>query len=100
MVRPARGVRIVIPEKRKGTVHLSVSPEDVLLSREEFSSSARNHFFGRIVRMSAEGERVQVTVDVGVEIVSAITPKSLEDMNLKVGDTVHLTFKVFSVQLY
>jgi len=100
VVEPAPGVQIVIPEEREGAVHFAVSPEDVLLSKKGFSSSARNTFQGRITKMSEEKGHVQVTVDVGVEIVSTITGKSMKEMGLKIGDSIHLTFKVFSVHLY
>lgn len=100
VVRLTPGVKVVIPEKREGVVHFTISPEDVLLSRREFTTSARNTFQGRIVRMSEDRNRVQVFVDVGVEFISTITRKSLEEMNLQIGDEIHLAFKVFSVHLY
>ncbi len=95
----APGVRVALPEARKGEVHLSIPPEEILLTRDD-SSSARNTFRGRINGMSLEGGRIQVTVDVGVNLVSVITPESLNSLNLKVGDPVHATFEVFSILLY
>jgi len=98
-LRLAPGVRVALPEAREGEVHISIPPEEILLSRDGLST-ARNTFRGRIGAMSLEGGRIQVTVDVGVNLVSVITPKTLGAMNLKVGDPVHATFEVFSILLY
>jgi len=100
ILRLAPGVRVILPEARKGQVHFSIPPEEILLSRQEIPSSAPNTFQGRVVGMNADRRRILVTVDVGVNLVTVITPKLLDDLDLKVGDFVSVSFKVFSILLY
>ncbi len=99
-LRLAPGVRVVLPETGKRRVRFSIPPGEILLSREEVSSTVRNTFQGRVVGMSGDSDRIQVTVDVGVNLVSLITRESLDALNLRVGDNIHLSFKVFSIHLY
>ncbi len=100
VVRLAPGVCIVLPEARKGDIHFSIPPEEVVLSKDPPRSRARNTFQGRVKAMSDDGGRIQVTVDVGVNIVSVVTPKALDSLDLKVGDTISASVEVFSILLY
>ncbi|MGB2797516.1 MAG: TOBE domain-containing protein, partial [Phycisphaerae bacterium] len=77
-------------------------------------SSARNCFAGRIAALAAEGDRVRVTVDVGVPasprgvpasprgvpIVALITDWSFREMNLQLGEPVSAVFKTVALEVY
>jgi tungstate transport system ATP-binding protein len=81
-------------------VWASILPEDItlLLSHGKWTS-ARNVFPGRIVRFSPRGTLLNVTVDVGVELSATVTWKSAEEMGLKTGDEVRLSFKASAVHV-
>jgi tungstate transport system ATP-binding protein len=81
-------------------VWASILPEDItLLLSHGKRTSARNVFPGRVVRFSPRGPLLNVTVDCGIELSATITWKSAEDMGLKVGDDVRLSFKASAVHV-
>ncbi len=80
--------------------HLSISPQDIVLSTEALVSSMRNHFQGRVVLISDEMDRVRVNVDTGVVFQVLITYQSLYELNIKLGDTLWVNFKSNSVVVF
>jgi molybdopterin-binding protein len=62
--------------------------------------SARNKLVGKITELQLGGVMAHVVVKVGDNFVeSAITRRSAEEMNLKVGDTVTAVIKSTEVML-
>jgi tungstate transport system ATP-binding protein len=81
-------------------VWASILPEDItLLLSHGKRTSARNVFSGRIIRFSPRGPLLNVTVDCGTELSATVTWKSAEDMGLKAGDEVRLSFKASAVHV-
>ena len=62
-------------------------------------SSARNHFTGKVTKFFPTGSQIRVTVDCGIPLVALITRRSWEELGLKIGDTVIITFKASSIHL-
>lgn len=93
------GITIAATSRTEGGVSVFVSPEDIIISKEPFTSSARNNFGGRIVEIKDLGTLVKVRVDVGKSFAVQITKRSFEEMGLNLGMEVFLTFKASSVQL-
>jgi len=86
---------------RQGDFTVAVLPlEDVILSREPLSSSARNQLPGRIARIEPEGALLRVTVDCGPAIQSLITKSSAEELGMETGRECMVTFKASAVRLY
>jgi len=64
------------------------------------SLSARNRLEGKITELQLGGVMAHVVVKVGDNLIeSAITRRSAEEMNLKVGDTVAAVIKSTEVML-
>ena len=84
--------------QKTGRITFFISPEDIILSRIKFESSARNVFEGKIVEISDQGSLVRLKVDAGKEFVAQITKRSFVEMGLNVGSRICLTFKASSVQ--
>ncbi|MHA1936637.1 MAG: ABC transporter ATP-binding protein [Candidatus Thorarchaeota archaeon] len=80
-----------------GEVTIWISPQDVVVSKESILSSARNTLTGRVVGIDDSDSTILLTVDVGVEISAQITQSSLKDLEIGIGDMVHVTFKASSV---
>ena len=82
-------------------VRLCLRPEDVALARRpaEGPTSARNQLPGAVTRLVPLGEQVHVTVDVGVPLVAALTPRSVEDLGLRPGAPVVAVFKASAVHV-
>lgn len=82
-----------------GNVSVFISPEDIILSKERFASSARNIFKGKIVEISDSGSIVRLKVDVGKPFTVQITKRSFNEMGLNLNMEVFLAFKASSVQI-
>lgn len=84
----------------QGPVHASIRPEDILISREPLSSSARNLFCGRITGLVDRGILVYVSVSVPPQFTGVITRRSFEEMNLREGMEVYIAFKASAVHVF
>ena len=93
------GIRIETVSQGSGEVSVFISPEDIILSKDRFASSARNVFKGRIVEISDLGSVVRLRVDVGKTFTVQITKRSFNDMGLNLNMEVFLAFKASSVQI-
>jgi tungstate transport system ATP-binding protein len=93
----------VVSNLSSGTkVTICLRHEDVTLALptvEPFTSSARNRFTGKVVRLFPISSQVRVTLDCGFPLVALITRRSLEGMGLKEGQEVIATFKASSIYL-
>ena len=94
------GGRIVSALPRSGDVYASIRPEDILISLKPIESSARNSFEGKIENILDEGTIIRITVNAGIPFIVAITRRSFDDMELKSGMTVYLTFKATAVHVF
>jgi molybdopterin-binding protein len=92
-------VRIEATVQSSGKVSVFISPEDIILSKNEFTSSARNVLQGRIVEILDLGSVVRLKVDVGKTFTVQITKRSFNEMGLNINTEVFLTFKASSVQI-
>jgi len=81
-------------------VYASVRPEDILISIEPFESSARNRFHGKVSDIVDNGTFIRISVDAGIPFVVILTRLGFEEMGLKEGDMVYLTFKASSVHVF
>lgn len=99
-VQLTSSLNIKVVTERKGKVHILIPPEDIILSRKPFQSSARNVLKGTIKRIEIERETVSVCCDAGVEFIVLITKPSFNRMKLSIGSPVFLTFKTTSVKVF
>ncbi|MGM0438599.1 MAG: TOBE domain-containing protein, partial [Bacillota bacterium] len=93
-------LEVAVIDEFRGEANLTIRPEDIIISTEAFSSSARNSFKGNIVKIKDRLNYLEVVVDVGVEFVVNITRQSLKEFDLKKGKEVYLTFKASAVHVY
>jgi len=84
----------------EGDVHVTIRPEDIIVSRERISSSARNSLKGKVVAIVEKGPLIYVTADCGMKLTSAITRESLKDMQIMIDDEIFMTFKAQNVNLF
>jgi molybdopterin-binding protein len=83
-----------------GPCYAVVRSEEITLSLEPQSTSARNLFRGTVTEVGALGAFARVTLDVdGVPLVAAVTTRSVQEMELREGSVVYATFKAFGVHL-
>jgi len=94
------GVSFVSTTLKSGDVYVSIRPEDILVSKQRIESSARNSFQGRIESIVDEGTIVKLIVNIGIPFVAVITKQSLDDMGLRNGGSVYITFKASTVHVF
>jgi molybdopterin-binding protein len=83
-----------------GPCHAVIRAEEVILSRDEQASSARNRFTGVVSDVVGLGAYARVAVDVeGVPFVALLTLPSLRELALEPGVRAHVSFKAFAVHL-
>lgn len=93
-------VKIHVHTDLTGEVKLSIRPEDIILSLEPFTSSARNIFKGTVIDLISNDDGVKVILDIGIPIMSLITKKSLENMKISKGCDLYAVFKTMSINVY
>lgn len=91
---------IAIVSDKVGPAYISIDAKDIVLSYEQFQSSARNTFSGKIIKIIEQNHLVKLEVDVGLPLVTTITRESFQKMNLNLGRKVYLTFKASVVEVY
>jgi molybdate/tungstate transport system ATP-binding protein len=84
----------------RGKVHMTIRPEDIIVSHTSLESSARNQFSGKVVGIVEKGPLVFVTSDCGIEITAAITRQSFKELGITLDDDVWMIFKASSVNLF
>jgi len=82
-----------------GRVVATLHPEDVILSREPFASSARNCLEGTVREVIPVGSTVRVVLDVGFPLTALLTRESCHDLELGAGSRVFATFKATAVHV-
>jgi tungstate transport system ATP-binding protein len=92
-------VKLEMTGQYNGDVSVFISPEDIILSKSRFASSARNAFKGKIIEISDSGSLVRLRVDVGKLVTVQITKRSFTEMELGLNAEVFLAFKASSVQI-
>jgi molybdopterin-binding protein len=91
----------VVTDIAPGRVTAVIRPEDIILSREPFHSSARNVLSGRVETVDDLGMVVLVRVRCGDLLLgAAITRSSLQDLALRPGEPAVLTFKASAVLVF
>jgi len=98
MIDIGGGIQLESTIQNEGNVSVFVSPRDIILSKTEFASSARNILKGRITEIIDSDSLVRLKVDVGKPFLAQITKRSFNEMSLNLNAEIYLAFKASSVQ--
>lgn len=93
-------ISIYSTEQKEGHVHITVRPEDIILSTKKVETSARNVFKGQIKEIVDTGALIKLTIDVGEPLVVFLTRQSFLDMELNIGKSVWTYFKATAVHVF
>jgi len=89
-----------IVTKKRGMAYIYIDPKDIIISCKQFSSSALNSFYGKVIKISEQNKLIRLTIDIGVQLICVITKQSFQDMKINIGSKACLTFKASSVKCY
>ena len=93
-------IKLTAVTELRGRVHLSLRPEDIFISSEPLKSTARNSFEGTITNIVDRGIVVYVTVDVPPDFICLVTRQALEELTLRKGMKVWVTFKASAINVF
>ena len=89
--------RIVDPSSH----YIAIRPEDVIISRERFSSSMRNNYSGVVTQIENQGFYYEITVQIiDISLKGLITKGALIELGLEEGIPVHVSFKASAVHVF
>ncbi|MDD3270584.1 MAG: tungstate ABC transporter ATP-binding protein WtpC [Syntrophomonadaceae bacterium] len=91
-------LRVVSP--LRGKVRVAIRPEDIIITREKFPSSAQNTVNARIIHIIPRGSLYKVVLDAGITITALVTRQALEELNLELGQNVWAVFKTTAVHVF
>ncbi|MHC4755384.1 MAG: ATP-binding cassette domain-containing protein, partial [Planctomycetota bacterium] len=95
------GSNIYASSANNSTSHIWIKPEEILLSRESFDSSARNQFRSRVVELDRRDSLLAVHVVSGeMNLTALITYASFNKLQIEVGTEIYATFKSSAVHCF
>ena len=80
-------------------VSACIRSEEVALALAKPSTSARNCFPGKIIRVALAGPLARIEIDCGFPLVALITKRSAEEMDLRSGKEIYASFKATGVHI-
>jgi molybdopterin-binding protein len=97
----SNGIKIFcLSELPDGEAFLTIDPNEITISINSEIDSSRNRFKGKIVDIAPVRLGIEVTVDIGTELISAISLEARHSLNLDIGKEVWMNFKASSCKTY
>jgi len=87
----------VLSSLGEGDVHVFVRPENIILAKEKFQSSARNVVEGQIIDVTQFGAVFRISMDTGLS--AFVTKQSVDELGLQARETVYASFKATAAHL-
>jgi molybdopterin-binding protein len=96
----SKGVEVAVNGPDSDTAYIAVRSDEIILSRERISSSARNSLRGVVKDIIGKSSLVEIILDIGFDLSVDITRKSFKDLKITKGETAWATFKVSSIKVF
>jgi len=81
------------------TVYALIRPEEITLTPSKDKTSARNTFKGNITKMTPVGTVIRIAVDCGFPLLTLITERSVDELNLTIGKEIYASFKATAIRI-
>jgi molybdopterin-binding protein len=94
------GTKLKATTEAKDEVRLSLRPEDIFISKEPLQSTARNCFLGVVSEITNRGSLIYVTVTLPPDFVCVVTRQAFDELELRKGAEVWITFKASAVHVF
>ncbi|WP_438971404.1 ABC transporter ATP-binding protein [Methylophaga sp.] len=92
---------IHVAEDASEARHIAIDPREIIISDQPLEhSSMLNSFQGRLIQIAEEAGHIRLLVDCGERFHAIITPTSLKNLALHLGNTVWLNFKASAVSVF
>ena len=94
------GLRISVAPSSSHASRAVVQPQDIVLARAPFHSSAANRLLGRVADVELRGPVCHITIEVEGETLTALVlERSARELELAPDAPIHLAFKATAVHL-
>lgn len=93
-------VEIRVNTDTTGNVKIAIHPEDIILSKGRFASSARNIFEGSVIKIIDTGSSMELILNIGIPIKASITRESFDEMSIEIGSKLFVVFKAIAVKVF
>ncbi len=80
-------------------VFVCIRPENVTVSTQSEKNSARNHFSAKIDQILLWGLKYRLSLNCGFTLTAFVTKQSIENLNLRAGGEVFVSFKATALHL-
>lgn len=80
--------------------NIAIDPDEIIISKQPLESSMRNCFNGRLTLIAEESDTIRLTVDCDELFQVLISPASLAQLNLTLGDSIYLSFKSAATKIF
>ncbi len=94
------GARVKAQTALKGSVHVSIRPEDVFISREQVKSTAGDSFKGVITEVKDKGAVIYVAVNVPPRFTCLVSRQAFGELDLKTGMDVYITVRTSALHVF
>lgn len=96
-----RGVEIHAAFADESVSNIWIKPEEILLSRQPFDSSARNQFQCRVEEWENSGTLLAVRISTGpLNLTALVTHESFKELGIEVATELYCTFKSSAVHCF
>lgn len=96
--RVDRQVALPLSEAAEGNIRIAVNPKSVRIHATCPEADRRAVFSGRLVQITAEGDKVRLLADIGIPLNSLLTAKAFRESRLRVGDSVYVHCPAYGVR--
>ena len=79
---------------------MAIRPEDIIVTRENFSGSAQNKLYARIIKMIRRGPFIKLILDAGLSLAVLVARQAADEMELDLGQEVWAVFKTTTVHVF
>lgn len=81
--------------------HIAIDPRQIIVSDQPLHhTSMLNSFQGRLIQIAEEAGHIRLLIDCDERFHAIITPTSLKNLALHLGDTVWINFKASAVSVF
>jgi molybdate/tungstate transport system ATP-binding protein len=94
------GIEITTLVSQSEMAYIAIQSNDIILSKKKILSSARNSFFGKVIKVIQRGSYVEVVLDAGILLYVDITYHSCQEMGVEPGSRLWVTFKTSAVKVF
>ncbi|NOQ16549.1 MAG: ATP-binding cassette domain-containing protein [Methyloprofundus sp.] len=97
----SESMQIIVDNKGEAAgAHISINPQDIILSADALTESEHNTMQGRVLLIADERGQVRVSVDTGVIFQVLISYQTLYTLDIKFGEHIWVNFKANAVVVF